>query len=51
MFKNMREAGLIDNKWVIIPAFPSSELIALLQNTSPSDIYILPISNIIGDRI
>lgn len=51
MFKNMREAGLIDNKGVIIPVFPSSELIALLKNTSPEDIYILPISNIIGDRI
>lgn len=51
MFKNMREAGLIDKKGLIIPAFPSNELIALLQDTSPEDIYILPISNIIGDRI
>lgn len=51
MFKNMREAGLIDYKGLIIPAFPSNELITLLKDTSIEDIYILPISNIIGDRI
>lgn len=51
MFKNMREAGLIDNKGLISPAFPSNELIALLKDTSPEDIYIFPISNIIGDRL
>jgi len=51
MFKNMREAGLIDNKGVIIPAFPSNELITLLKDTSSEDLCILPISNIIGDRL
>ena len=51
MFKNMREAGLIDNKGIIIPAFPSNELITLLKDTSSEDLCILPISNIIGDRL
>lgn len=51
MFKNMREAGIIDKSGLIIPTFPSNEFISLLKNSSPEDIYILPISNIIGDRI
>jgi hypothetical protein len=51
MFKNMREAGIIDKSGLIVPTFPSNEFISLLKNTSPEDIYILPISNIIGDRI
>ena len=51
MFKNMREAGIIDKSGLIVPTFPSNEFISLLKNTSPDDINILPISNLIGDRL
>ncbi len=51
MFKNMREAGIIDKSGLIVPTFPSIEFISLLKNTSPDDINILPISNLIGDRL
>lgn len=51
MYKNMRDAGIIDKKGIITPVFPSFDFVNFLKVNSSEDLLIFPISSIVGDNI